>query len=269
MTEISLSHIPERYPSLGRIWLPYIGRLAEQDAEVAAQSWLWKATHVSALGLSDAHEQYLTEWNEVACLLDGASAESLAEKFLRTLPATVSNWRGAYDDALLDVMAELLAFGWMKVHKGCKDVAFVKEAETRQPDLLGDGRMVVECKHFRTSDRDRDYFANHQFEARSVALGGPDRLLAKILSTFQNDVLPKFDEYPVESFERYLFADISPDAELWGPIEHEFPGTMQGIVEAASTRLAIHDVKVAAIQLHRLDLALTPTESLAGVESRQ
>ncbi len=220
------------------------------------QSWLFKiATSVE----SNPHPElcaYLEEWEQIAGLLDDQSAAELSRRFHRTLPNKAAVWRVEYADAFLEVVSELLAYGWLKESKGCRQVGFIAEGAARRPDLLGDNKVVVEVKHFRTSNQDRLYYAQHQGEVRTVSNGSPQSLVAKIAKTFREDVLPKFDAYPAPDFDRHMFADISPDTELWGPIEGEWPGTIDSIVGAIAELAAKFDVSIKAIELHSLHRSL-------------
>ena len=257
----------ERYPTLGRVLDDYIRRLQDLFAEEPRASWLRRAAEKAATTQGHRLNAYFQEWDSIAGLLDEESAQELSRRFLRTLPVEACEWRVDYDDAFLEVVSELLGYGWLKRDKQCGQVGFLQEGKSRQPDLAGDESTVVECKHFRTSDRDREYFAHHQGEARFVGAEGPDKLKGKILSTFKNDVLPKLTSYRWPDFERYMFADISPDAELWGPIEGQFPGTLENIVRAVGQVTAAENVRLVAIRFHSFRQPLTPNEFRVPEES--
>ena len=263
-----LSVIAERYPALGQILDPYVRRLRTLGADVVAASWLGRAAQRVADAVDPHLEGYLAEWNEIAVLLDRQSSEALSKRFLRTLPKKVQGWLEEYADQFLEVCSELLAYGWLRYEKNCAVVRFVKEGPSPQPDLLGDEALVVECKHFRTSQEDREYFAHHQGEVRPVTGESPDRLFGKVLTTINNSVLPKLASYPPDRFDRHMFADFSFDVELWGPIEGVSPGTISDLIEGVRTHLAGRAVNLIAVRSHSLrqpltiDQFQTPAESL-------
>ena len=264
-----LSVIADRYPSLGQVLDPYVRRLRTLGADVVAASWLGKAAQRVADAANPWIDDYLAEWNEIAALLDQGSREELSERFLRRLPKKVQGWLEEYADQFLEVCSELLGYGWLRREKNCAVVTFVKEGPSPEPDLLGDRAVVVECKHFRTSQKDRGYFARHQGEAWPVTGDSPDRLLTKVLSTFDNSVLPKFTAYPSDRFERYMFGDFSFDVELWGPIESTSPGTIGDLIEGVRTHLAGRAVNLAAIRSHSLRQQLTIDQFQTPAESLQ
>lgn len=258
-----LTVIADRYPTLGEALGPYIQRLRTLGADVAAASWLGRAAQGVADAVNPGIDDYLTEWNEIAALLDGDGREALSDRFVRTLPKNARQWLEEYADQFLDVVSELLAYGWLRREKNCAVVRFIKEGSSPEPDLLADDAVVVECKHFRTSQQDRDYFAHHRGEVRIPDAESPDRFLAKVLSTFDDGVLPKLASYPPDRFSRYMFADFEWDVTYWGPSQFK-----DGLVDSVRQHLVDRRVEFVAIEWHSLrqpltvDQFRTPTELL-------
>jgi hypothetical protein len=201
--------LANRYPMLGKVWAPYWRRVA--GLRPPDQGFIWMR-RLFAEGSIDDWADSLSDWEQAAALVDPESSQVLQIKFLNTVSSTKPAYRQDYNDAFLEVISEMLGYAWL-IKTGVQNVRFISPGRYKEPDLVGLGNVVMECKHVRPSDFEKDYFANHQFEARSVSPYAPENLLAKAERTLQA-ACQKFNQYPTPHWRRYVFLDLSLDTQV-------------------------------------------------------
>jgi hypothetical protein len=249
----SLSNLREEFPALGRVLDQYIARLFSLPDGLGTNSWLTRLAESHCQAPRPERTAYLKEWNQIAAVMDPKSESEMSQRFLRTVPASAISWQATYDDLFFDALAELLAYGWLAC-RGYSNIAFVPEGDSKVPDLLASGTAAVECKHFRTSDDENESLASEQPGVRTLTDDHAAGLTRKVLSTFKTAVLPKFDSFPADNFERLLFADFSLDLALWGAAGPDFEP-----VTALRQVGLDHQIELVAVQEHSLGRPLTQT----------
>lgn len=95
------------------------------------------------------------------------------QKFNRIIPARAKCWKEQYDEGFLDILIEILGWGWLSERYSSSVINFRNTPDLEVLDDQGSIVAAMECKNFLESKRERDYHKSirgnlKNIEAREV-----------------------------------------------------------------------------------------------------
>jgi hypothetical protein len=269
------------YPNLARLTATCTSALRGVPAAKRRTAWLWRTTKCIARGIDHPAGTLLPKLETASSLIlqDGSNVEVLSRKFDSLAKTMRAGYRPAHNDRLLDLFTEILGYWWLH-EDGYPEVRFVAEhRRKRTPDLEATGRGVVsnaavECKNVHTSDKEREYFARHQGEARNVSFdlssSDPSRnpLLRKLLDTARQ-AAAKFGAYDAKTWRRVVFMNFSPDVDAW-LVQQELPADIETMWGTIAETLRQEQVELVVVERYGLgptrEYTTNRTDRQAAVE---
>jgi len=258
----SLAILQGRYPDLFDLVSDYVRRIAGLPEDERRKFWLCRA----AAGLADRPEHFigkmLSKLNDVVVEVRHHPGNTivLKAKLSRCLPARPTVHRESYDSQLRDTFAEMLGYAYL-CDKGCAAPRFIPEGEEPRPDLEAPGPpgrkpVVMECKNLHESDEQKDYFAYHQGEARTVDYrlvsedADENPLLRKLLDMAKRAV-KQLAAYDPSQYGRIFFLNYSLDIGA-GLIGDEFPKAVGGVFRQVASQLDRQGVELVLMDRYGL-----------------
>ncbi len=257
-----LSVLGNRSPNLADLLEGYAGRIGALGEGEGAKFWVWRAAKRLAAGAPTTMAEWLLVLDRIAAVVreDGDNAAVLRGKFGRCLPARAVAHREHYDTQLLDTFAEMLGYDYLR-RAGYGPLRFLPEGPEPGPDVEGFGGagrkpVVMECKNLHNSDEQKNYFAHHQGEVRTVdcRLVSPDPaenpLLRKLRDAAARATV-QFNAYVASQYRRILFLNYTLDIPVV-LIEDEFPGDVESLFRCVAFELHQREIDLVLVDRYGL-----------------
>jgi hypothetical protein len=213
----------------------------------SSDAWIFKAKKDQ----NNETKQLLKKLDNIVGKMPDSESAKLKTRFTEIIPDNALKYIREFDDQFLEVLVEVLGWGWLKERYPRYTPQFTTTPDLLMKDKADQIIAAMECKKIRTSNEDRYYYENRQGTIKQVN----DDLTCFLKKL--RDTLCRAEKQVNKSNARqkFIFLDLSFDTEVWATDEQK--GIVVCLIQKLAAELCQRGVALVSFEQFRVDKLIT------------